>query len=364
MTDKDSAVLVTGATGFIGREIVRRLVADGRRVVALARPLAGQPAPARIRAAVGPLPPRAHLTVVAADLAQRPAAAPADLAWLRDSVVTVIHCAGDTRFFPDEPDAFHASHVDGPLTLLTTLVGGRLRYFAHMSTAFVCGRRSGSVLEDEGNVGQRFHNRYEQAKLDAELTLAQAAVAYGIDLRVLRPSIVVGAAPATAGGVPTNLFFAVVRLLARVAALGTGATDALRLPGAPAAPFNVVPVEYVADAAVALAEHPKAGHGTFHVVTSEPPTQAAVLAMVSQVLGLEGARVVEAQRVADAGSLLERRLARVLGPYGEYLTQDVRFDDRRARSVLGAAGVPEATLDVDAVERLVGLALASEAVAS
>jgi len=33
----DGPVLVTGATGFIGRHLVRRLVADGRPVVALVR---------------------------------------------------------------------------------------------------------------------------------------------------------------------------------------------------------------------------------------------------------------------------------------------------------------------------------------
>jgi nucleoside-diphosphate-sugar epimerase len=363
MTDGDPAVLVSGPTGFIGREIVRRLVAEGRRVVALARPLAGQPAAARVRAAIGPLPPRARLTVVAAELAQL-AAAPADLAWLRETVVTVIHCAADTRFFPDELETFRASHVNAPVTLLKALAGGRLRHFAHMSTAFVCGRRNGHVLEDDGDVGQRFHNPYERAKLDAELTLTRAAAASGIDVRVLRPSIVVGTPSATAGGVPSNLFFAVVRLLARLAAHRSGASRPLRLPGAPAAPFNVVPVEYVAAAAVALAEHPNARHGTFHVVMSEPPTQATVLAMISDVLGLEGVHVIEALRISDDASPLERRLARVLGPYTEYLMQDVRFDNRRARSVLDTAGVPEVTLDADGVKRLVGLALASAAVGS
>jgi nucleoside-diphosphate-sugar epimerase len=359
MMDADAAVLVTGATGFVGRAIVRRLLGAGRRVVALARPAAGQAAAGRVRAALDPLPQKTRLTVVGADLARLDAAA-ADLAWLRGSVVTVIHCAGDPRFFPDDPGAFQASHVDGPVALLQALAGDRLRSFAYMSTAFVCGQRRGRVLEEEGDVGQNFHNLYERTKLDAELALARAAGAHGLDFRVLRPSIVVGTPPPTAGGAPSNLFFAIVRQLAGLAALGRPARRVVRLPGAPAAPFNVVPVEYVADAAVALAEHPAGAHGTFHVVTSRPPTQAAVLAMVSQVLGVDGARVVEAYRIACDGSALERRLTRVLGPYTEYLAQDVRFDDERARSVLDAAGVAPAVLDMGAVERLVRLALAEE----
>jgi nucleoside-diphosphate-sugar epimerase len=200
-------------------------------------------------------------------------------------------------------------------------------------------------------------------KLDTEIALARVANARGIDFRVLRPSIVVGTPPATAGGVPSNVFFAVVRQLAGLAALGRRGRHVVRLPGAPTAPFNIVPVEYVAEATVALAEHPAATHGTFHLVTSRPPTQAAVLAMVGRVLGLEGARIVEAHRIGHDASPLERRLMRVLGPYGEYLAQDVRFDDRHARSVLDAAGVPPAVLDTGAVERLVRLALAAETVA-
>ncbi len=364
MSGDDAAVLVTGATGFIGREIVRRLLARGRRVIALARPRGGATADARVRAAIGSLPPSARMTVVAADLTNLGSVSPADLAWLRETVVTVIHCAGDTRFFADEPEALRVSHIDGPLALLEALAGGCLRHFAHMSTAFVCGRRNGRVLEDDRDVGQRFHNPYEAAKLDAERALTRAALMEGLDVRVLRPSIVVGAAPATTGGGPSNLFFAIVRLLARLAADGPRVRRPLRLPGTPGAPFNVVPIDYVADAAIALSEHPGARGGTFHIVVSEPPTQAAMLTMVCRELGLEDARVVEAQQMANDASPLERHLTRVLGPYAAYLAQDVRFDDRRARSVLDVAGVPEVTLEADAVGRLVGLALADAPVAS
>ena len=359
MRRADSAVLVTGATGFIGREIVRRLLAAGRRLVVLARPRAEAAAAARVRAAIDPLPSGARLTVITADLARLGFDA-ADLEWLRATVGTVIHSAGDSRFVPDEYDAFRATHVGGPVALLTALAGGRLRRFAHVSTAFVCGRHEGRVLEDDGDVGQDFHNPYERAKLEAETAMRRVGATHGIDVRVLRPSIVVGPAPATTGGAPANLFFAVVRLLGRVAALGRGGAGGLRVPGAPASPFNIVPVEYVAQAGVTLAEHPEAKGGTFHLVTSSPPTQAEMLAAISRVIGLDGARIVDARRVPNDQSPLERRLVLMLGPYAEYLAQNVQFDDRRARAILDGAGIPPATINAGTVESLVQLALAGE----
>jgi nucleoside-diphosphate-sugar epimerase len=182
-------------------------------------------------------------------------------------------------------------------------------------------------------------------------------------LRVLRPSIVVGDAPATAGGAPSNLFFDFVRLLSWAAARGAGRARGLRVPGAPGAPFNIVPVEYVADATIALAEHPAARGGTFHLVTSAPPTQAETLAMLADILGLAGARVVAAGEMTGERSAVEARLSRLLAAYGEYLSQDVRFDDREARRVLDAAGVRPATLTPDDIGRLVRSALAAERVA-
>src|SRR2546422_3885219 len=177
-------------------------------------------------------------------------------------------------------------------------------------------------------------------------------------LRIVRPSIVVGAAPATAGGIPANLFFAFTRLVALLARLARGAELPLRIAAAPGARFNVVPIDYVATAIVALAEHAAATRGTFHVVVSGPPTQEAMLGMIAGRLGVRGLRLVDG-RAGDLArpSALEARVARMLAPYREYLEQDVRFDDTGARALLDRCDVPRQALDAAAVERLVELAL-------
>ena len=291
------SLLVTGATGFIGREVVRRLLAARRSVVALARGRDGATALERVVTVVGSLPAGADLDVVEGDLAL-PECGLGREDWrrLRATVQTVINCAGDTRFEPEAIEPYIAGHIDGPLRLLEGLAGGRLVRWAHVSTAFVCGRRTGTILERESDVGQAFHNTYERVKLEAERAVRAAGAGRGVDVRVFRPSIVVGAAPATAGGNPSNLFFGFIRMLAALARMPDGAAPPLRVAAAPSAPFNIVPVEYVATAVVALAERADGAGETFHLVVRNAPTQAAVLRAITGRLGVRGVSLVDARR--------------------------------------------------------------------
>jgi thioester reductase-like protein len=196
-----TTILVIGATGFIGRQVVRHLLNSGRSVIAMARPQGEFSAQVRVMSAIRSIPGVGRLEVIEVDR-RNPLhhPTPERLRHLRGAVDTVIHCAGDTAFFPTDMGRFRAGHIDEPLALLIALLGGRLRRWGHVSTAYVCGKRSGTVFEDEGDVGQEFHNPYERVKLQAESAMRAAGERLDIDLRVFRPSIVVGPASETGGG--------------------------------------------------------------------------------------------------------------------------------------------------------------------
>ena len=353
-------ILLTGATGFIGRALAVRLRASGRPLAVLARGRDGVEAGARVAAALGDA--AADVEVVEGELSADGAAlAPSALRRLRERVEMVVHCAGDTSFAPLAEAPFVGAHVDGPVALLRALAGGRLARWVQVSTAFVCGARSGTVCEREGDVGQAFHNVYERAKLAAEAAVRAAGLAASVDVRVVRPSIVVGAAPATAGGNPSNIFFAFIRLAAALAQWPAASAARLRVLGAPQAPFNLVPLEYVVDAALALAEHPDAAGGTFHLVVRDAPRQRVMAAMLAARLGLAGLTLLDAatETLADP-SPLERQVARMIEPYRDYFLQDLRFDDAAAAAVLARIGIARPTLGPADVARLIDVALLTE----
>src|SRR5439155_23621126 len=111
-----------------------------------------------------------------------------------------------------------------------------------VSTAYVAGAHVGRFGERDLVVGQRFRNPYERSKFEAEL-LVQAH-SDTLPVQVLRPSIVVG--DSRSGWTSSfNVLYSPLR------AFASGAYPAI--PARRSAPVDVVPVDYVAEAILALA---------------------------------------------------------------------------------------------------------------
>ncbi|WP_432500019.1 SDR family oxidoreductase [Kineococcus gynurae] len=148
-------LLLTGVTGFVGEALLQRLLVDlpGTRVLALVRPKPGQSGEDRMRGllrkpifraagSVEDLVP-SRVEVIEGDLA--------DVPELPDDIDVVVHCAGDVSFDPLIQEAFE-TNVHGTRRLVERLLevnarGERTPHYVHVSTAYVGGRRRGSVPE-------------------------------------------------------------------------------------------------------------------------------------------------------------------------------------------------------------------------
>jgi thioester reductase-like protein len=122
-----------------------------------------------------------------------------------------------------------------------------IEHLHHVSTAYVCGLRSGTVTESELDVGQEFANDYERSKVEAEEMIRAAAGPSSVT--VYRPSIIVG--DSHNGFTSTyHGLFAVLRLghtlFTKVALGSTNCPAILRLLGVdPSNQKNLVPVDWV-----------------------------------------------------------------------------------------------------------------------
>jgi thioester reductase-like protein len=309
------AVLLTGATGFVGKEILSRfLERDDRHVFALVRADDDDQA-------AGRLPAHERLTAVAGDIERRGLglADPASER-LRHEVTTVLHCAASVSF--DMPlEQSRGVNVEGTRRMMEFARRcPRLERFSYVSTAYVAGEPGGLFREDELAVNQCFRNPYERSKFEAELALRSEGA--DLPLQILRPSIVVGDS-ATGRTSSFNVLYGPLKAFARGA-----------LPAIPArrdAPVDIVPVDYVADRVYELATH--GPDATFHLVAGRNATTVGrLLEMSSKELGLPQPRVLAPSLYRHWVHPWMRRKYRGLRRmevYFPYFSMRVRFDDRR-----------------------------------
>ncbi len=257
-TSNEIRTLITGATGFVGRELLHHLVAQhpGARFMALVRAADSGTLAIRRSALVAGMPPEQvnRVEVLRGDITA-PRLGCDERRWrlLVERVDRVIHCAASTRFDLSLEDA-RRDNVTSTRTMLELCravaargSSGRLDY---VSTAFVAGRRTGRVGEDELFVGQSFRNTYEQTKCEAE-ALCRAARAE-LPVAIYRPSIVVGR-QRTGETTSYKAAYGPMRLL--IAAYNRAPRLLNRLVPLPLPPdlsVDLVPVDYVAAAMAAL----------------------------------------------------------------------------------------------------------------
>jgi nucleoside-diphosphate-sugar epimerase len=304
------AVLLTGATGFVGKEILDRLLSRGRRVYTLVRAEDDD-------AAAGRLPRRARLTAVAGDI-ERPGLGLAPR--VAADVTTVIHCAASVSFGLSLAESRRVN-VDGTRNVLDFAERcPQLERLSYVSTAYVAGEPGGLFEEDDLDVGQRFRNPYEQSKFEAERMVRERGD--GLPLQILRPSIVVGDSR-TGRTTSFNVLYGPLKAFAR------GAIPAI--PARRSSPVDIVPVDYVADRTVQLAED--GPDGTFHLVAGRNATTVGrLLELASEQLGRTPPRVLPPavyRRLLHPWLRRKHAGLRRMEVYFPYFSMRVRFDDRR-----------------------------------
>lgn len=362
-SESSAYVLVTGATGLLGRYLVRDLTTAGRRVAVLVRGDRLRTAAQRIDAVLDdwqrvggmhvacPVVLEGDITVPGLGLA------PDVAAWVAHHVDEVVHAAASLSFAARDRDGEPwLSNVSGTANVLAACTAAGIRRLHHVSTAYVCGQRQGRVLETEADVGQAVGNDYERSKLEAERLVRTAEGFEAVTIH--RPSIIVGD---TATGFTNTFqgFYAPLRIVQPFAAAfvsaglpGGSMLAALGMSGAERK--NLVPVDWVA-AAITRIIVDRSLHGRTYHLTAADPTPAALLCRVFERLVPEMAATQP--RVGDpaAAAGLARLFTDQMDVYRAYWRDDPEFDATATRQALPDR--PPPILDEETIERLARFAI-------
>jgi thioester reductase-like protein len=368
--NKDQAsggVLLTGATGFVGMELLARyLQRSDRRVYALVRGGDDRQVAARIESTLlslfGPDHPYAgRVVAVRGDITRSGLGLRGRRDGLAERVSEIVHAAASVSFELDL-EASREVNVHGTRRVLEFAerchARGGLRRFSYISTAYVAGEHTGCFSEDDLDVGQSFRNPYEQSKFEAESLVAGARGR--LPITVLRPSIVVG--ERDSGWTSSfNVLYWPLRAYER----GVYAA----LPARRDAPVDVVPVDYVADAIFALSQAPEAEGATFHLTAGVQASSVGELVELASAFferppprlldPLVYRRVVHPLLVRSSRDERYRRALARSEVFFPYFAARVRYDDRRARVALRGSGIRPTPLRTY-FDRLVEFALVAE----
>ena len=329
-----STHLVTGFPGFIGRRLVAALLQDDSldRIVALVEP---RMLPAAT-AAAAEIEHGERLDVVAGDITDRRLGLEAAAYDALAAEVEVVHHLAAIYDLAVPEAIAQRVNVEGTGNVLDLCrAAERLRRLNYVSTAYVAGVRTGVVYEHELVMGQAFKNHYESTKFQAEVWVRE--LMDEIPTTIIRPGIVVG--DSRTG--ETQKFDGPYYLLRFVAA-----SVERRMPianiGRGAVPFNVVPVDFVVDAMVALGNLDAAAGETIHLCDPEPVTSAELVEILAELYAQRRPSYRLPPR--SVSSALRFRAVRDL--YGgtpaesvRYLNHPVRYDTLRATDLLAASGL-------------------------
>ena len=248
-------IVMTGASGFVGKAVSRLLLSQGAEVIGLVR---------RSRSALDGVK---ELPLRGDDFGNL------DNDWAPtltcDVVVHLaarVHVMGETS--PEALPAYRAMNVEGTLRVARAALRAGARRVVFVSSVKAVGERSvGAPLSERDPPAPL--DAYGVSKLEAEKALLAFGREAGMVIVIIRPPLVYGP------GVRAN-FLNLMRAIDKGVPLPLGAIEAQR---------SLVYVDNLADAIVRCMNAPAAAGQTFHVADGRDVAVKELAAMLAQYLG-------------------------------------------------------------------------------
>jgi nucleoside-diphosphate-sugar epimerase len=166
-------VLVTGATGFLGRNLVPRILQEGHEVVVLVRKTSNtEDLPKEVQVREAEILDINSLRPVVQD------------------IDVVIHLAAYFDFYPSDEELMFKVNVEGTKNLMNACVGTHVERFIYCSTTETMGAISLPPATEETELRPDYS--YGESKILAERAIREITSSTGLAHVILRPTGVMG----------------------------------------------------------------------------------------------------------------------------------------------------------------------------
>jgi len=319
-------ILVTGATGFVGSAVVRKLIGRGLPVRALVRPASD----------------RSNLDGLEIDIVEGDLLETATLKPALYGCSGLFHVAADYRLWAPDPEPMFRANVDGTRTILLAAGDCGVERIVYTSSVAVLGNRPGDGVADEETpvTFKDMIGPYKQSKFLAEAEVRELIESQGLPVVIVNPSTPIG--PRDIKPTPTGRMIVEAASGRMPAYVGTG--------------LNVVHVDDVAEGHLLAFE--KGVVGQRYILGGENMSLREILTTIARITGGKPPRVKIPTGAVLPFAYMAEAWARVSGVKEPFATVDglrmakkkMFFSHAKADRELGHAPGPAEQALSDAVQ--------------
>ena len=349
MKNTKDTVLLTGITGNLGSWLAVELLQQGKKILALMRDRNSKDAAKRLNRILGIAGGRNlkdNIEIIHGDICKKGLGLKSNAKNLKQ-LSKIIHCAACTKFLGDDGKSHQMMNVQGTLNVLE-LASHLSVSLVHISSAYIAGKRTGIVKEDEIDVGQSFNNIYEDTKCRSEMLVHNWTQTNSLPAVVLRPSIVLGDSHYGKTVHFTSLYDYMRVLTLIVPRLGD---SCIRVATKPDVTKNIIPVDYFAKVSSYIINCGVSG--TYHITNPVPLTMKDFGEIFSHIFGTNRYKLVKAASFrSHKPNEIEMLLQESTSVYNPYMLSEPVFDRTNTDKVLSGSGIELPPMDLPYFKKL------------
>jgi nucleoside-diphosphate-sugar epimerase len=331
----NETVFITGFPGFIATRLVKRLAAEGAQFILLTQPAFLATARAEVAEIASDTGIDAEkLRIVEGDItAPNLGLSAAEFERARRETTTVFHLAAiyDLAVAADIATRVNVGGTRNVNNFAKSIE--HLKRYHYVSTCYVAGKRKGLIMEAELPHDKGFRNHYEETKYAAETTVE--ALKAELPITIHRPAVVCG--DSRTG--ETAKYDGIYYLIHYLRRWPSGLT--LLYIGNREVCLNLVPIDFVIEAMVALAKDDRAIGATIQLADPAPLTTHQLFAEISKAIGGRDSFATVPARIVYPTLMLPLAPSITGLPHSAvpYFFLEQIYDTTRARELLEPHGI-------------------------